>query len=110
MPLRSEKASGCWLDQAKDRAAGGGDAVDEEGLIAARAAHRRLIADGGIVSSRIAGTGWHSRISASQDDREVAAFRPRTRSQRVDGEILHGEIAGFDIDEQGRLKIERPEL
>ena len=48
---------------------------------------------------RIAGAVWHSGIGASQSDGEVAAFRPGARAQRIDGEILHGEIAGFDVDE-----------
>src|SRR5262249_36347259 len=42
------------------------------------------------------------RVEAAEDAGEIAAFRPSARAHAGDGKIGHRDVAGLDVDEQGR--------
>src|SRR5690606_10266274 len=90
---------------------GDGDRVDEHGLVLVE--HGRIAeagADG--VEVRLAERLLvaQRRIRAADEHREVAAFLPGARPDRVAGPSFDGEIARLEVEEQGGLGRQRPEL
>src|SRR6476620_2097249 len=86
------------------QAAGGSQAVDEQGLVLGESAE--LLALHHFVEVRLAIDGGcrQRRIKAAESTREIATFLPSPRTYTRDGKIGHGNIPGLNIDEQRRCE------
>ncbi len=85
-----------------------GDRVDEHRVVLfQRPRVAVLLADRLVVVLAVGLVLAQRGVRAADEHREVAAFPPGARADRVDGQPLDGEIARLEVEEQRRARLQR---
>ena len=104
-PVRSERASGCCSAQRNDNRLTA--VMLSTKMVSYLSRFSSATADGFVMRLRITGRRRKGRVRTADATGQVARRLPIVDSDRIDRQILHGEIAGLDVEEQDTRRIER---